>query len=299
MAFFKKKKKTLQQDLSGPAEQQGMVFLVHLLMEEKCILPDKDVMDNIMRKYLGNVECFSYDETMAGFAANEYTTCFEKEDSNVPAQLLITECTEIKKPIMDEISYSQTWDCPESDEILKSCRYHVVATDLLAAGLHYKDRAEMLVKYVEALVEMFPTCEAVVFETSKKMLPRETIINCDLPIESRFIYYAVNVRFFNIQDSDDMLVDSLGMSTLFMPDLQYHFHSMDPNFVVNHAYNVLSYLYDAENPLKSGDRIDGIKEGEMSMDVQWKVQYENALIQPVREVIDFNMGEYAAGTRQQ
>lgn len=297
MAFFKRKKKTLQQDLSGPAEQQGMVFLVHLLMEEKCILPDKDVMDSIMRKHLGNVECFSYDETMAGFAANEYTTYFEKEDSDIPAQLLITECAEIKKPIMDEISASQTWDCPESDEILKSCRYHVVATDLLASGLNYKDRAEMLVKYVEALVEMFPTCEAVVFETSKKMLPRETIINCDLPIESRFIYYAVNVRFFNIQDSDDMLVDSLGMSTLFMPDLQYHFHSMDPNFVVNHAYNVLSYLYDADNPLKSGDRIDGIKDGEMSMDVQWKVQYESALIQPVREVVDFNMGEYAAGTR--
>lgn len=117
MAFFKKKKKVLQQDLSDPIEQQRMVFLVHLLMEEKCVLPDKQVMDGIMRKHLGEVECFSYNKTMAAFAANEYTTYFEKEDSNIPAQLLITECIEMKKPIMDEINASQTWDCPNSNEI--------------------------------------------------------------------------------------------------------------------------------------------------------------------------------------
>ena len=36
----------------------------------------------------------------------------------------------------------------------------------------------------------------------------------------------------------------------------------------------------------------------MSSDIQWKVQYEDSLIQPVREVLDINMGEYASGTRQ-
>ena len=28
-----------------------------------------------------------------------------------------------------------------------------------------------------------------------------------------------------------MLIDTVGMSTLFLPDLQYHFHGMDPNWV--------------------------------------------------------------------
>ncbi len=37
-----------------------------------------------------------------------------------------------------------------------------------------------------------------------------------------------------------MMVDTLGMSVLSLPDLQYHFHGMDPNAVVNHAYNMLS-----------------------------------------------------------
>ncbi|WP_235900832.1 DUF4261 domain-containing protein [Inconstantimicrobium porci] len=34
------------------------------------------------------------------------------------------------------------------------------------------------------------------------------------------------------------------MSTLYLPDVQYHFHGVDPNWVVNHAYNLLSYIYD-------------------------------------------------------
>lgn len=289
--------KVFQQDLKDQANPQGTVFIIHLLFDEKCVLPDKETMQSIMDKHLGEAYCFAYDEKMAGFAPGKYKTHFEKENKDIPPQLMMTECLEINQPLMDEIAKSQLWDCPESDEILSSCKYQIFANDMLAAGLNYKDRAEMLVHYVEALMEMFPTCKAVLFETSKKMLTRDKIVNCNVPFESRFIYYAVNVRFFNIQGTDDMMVDTVGMSTLFMPDLQYHFHGMDPNAVVNHAYNVLSYIYDCDNPIKSGDHIDGIKDGKMSMDVQWNVQYEDSLIQPIREVLDINMGEYASGAR--
>lgn len=189
------------------------------------------------------------------------------------------------------------WDCPESDEILSECKYHVVATDMLAGGMEYKDRADMLMDYMEALVEMYPTCAAVLFQTSGKMFTRDKIINHQIPRERRFLYFAVNVRFFNIQGTDDMMVDSLGMSTLYLPDLQYHFHGMDPNWVVNHAYNMLSYIYDNDCPIKSGETIDGVESGELSRNVQWKCQYEDSLIQPSRPVLDVCMGELAAGKR--
>ena len=94
-----------------------------------------------------------------------------------------------------------------------------------------------------------------------------------------------------------MLIDSLGMSTLFLPDVQYHFHGLNPNDVVNHAYNVLSYIYDNDNPIEDGNTIAGITDGNMNSDIKWKVQYEDSLIQPIREVIDINMGEYASGNR--
>lgn len=297
---FKKKEKVLQQDTSQRDNQPGMAFMIHLLMDEMCEMPDKERMNEVMNRHLGETECFSYDENGAGFAAKKYTANFENGKKQAPPMLMIMGCVEIKKPIMDEVAESQLWDCPDGDEIMKSCKYQVIATDMLGAGLDYKDRAEMLVDYIEALVELFPTCRAVVFETSKKMFTREAIINCSVPKKSRFIYYAVNVRFFNIQGTDDSIVDSVGMSTLFLPDVQYHFHGVDPDAVVNHAYNVLTYIFDfdEENPLKAGDTVDGIADGQMSRDVQWKVQYEESLIQPIREVVDVNMGEFASGSRQ-
>lgn len=294
---FKKKEKVLQQDLNNKDEHQGMIFIVHLLMEEICDMPDKEHMQNVMNKHLGETDCFCHDGKVAGFAPKKYTTHFEKENKDIPPQLMIMECVRIEKPVMDEISASQLWDCEDGSDILENCKYQVIATDMLASGLYYKDRAEMLVGYIEALVELYPSCKAVVFETSKKMFTRDAILNCSVPKESRFIYYAVNVRFFNIQGTEDMLIDTIGMSTLFMPDLQYHFHGMNPDAVVNHAYNLLSYIYENDNPIKSNDHIDGIDGDVISPNVQWSLQYEEALIQPVREVIDINMGEYASGSR--
>ena len=61
--------------------------------------------------------------------------------------------------------------------------------------------------------------------------------------------------------------------------------------------NLLTYIFDNDNPIKPGDHVDGLKDGTMSRDVQWNVQYEKSLIQPVREVIDVNTGEFASGTR--
>ena len=85
---------------------------------------------------------------------------------------------------------------------------------------------------------------------------------------------------YNIQGTEDMLIDTVGMSTLFLPDLQYHFHDMDPNWVVNHACNVASYILANDNPIKNDETIDGIIDGEITQEIMWKCQYEEAMIQP-------------------
>lgn len=290
-----KEDKILQQNIDEKDNPPGAVFLMHLLMEEMCEMPDKEVMVECMRSHLGEVDCFCHDDKVVGFAPKQYVAHFEQGD--IPPQLMVMGCTECNQPILDGLDATQTWDCPDSQEILAKCKYQVVAVDMLAAAMDYKERAKMLVEYIEALMEIYPSCKAIVFGNSKKMFTRDAILNCNVPQKNKFIYYAVNVRFFNIQGTNDMLIDSVGMSTLFLPDVQYHFHGLNPNDVVNHAYNVLTYIFDENNPIESNDHIDGLKNRKMSKEVQWKVQYENALIQPVREVIDFNTGEYAAGGR--
>lgn len=286
----------LQQDLSENVHP-GAVFTIQLLMREKCSMPEKEEMTSIMNRHLGDAECFCHDEKGAGFAAKRYLAQFK--DAAAPPILMITGCVDFDAERIDELQRSQMWDCQaDRERILSECKFQVVATDMLAAALSPHDRAEMLMDYLEALVEMYPECEAVYFQNSGKMFTADQIRKHNIPREDRFIYFAVNVRLFNIQGSEDKLVDTLGMSTLFLPDLQYHFHGMNPDWVVNHAYNAAFYIFDKENPIENGNTIDGITtNGKMDAGIQWSCQYEEALIQPAREVIDICMNEYAAGKR--
>ena len=143
----------------------------------------------------------------------------------------------------------------------------------------------------------YPTCEAFYFQNCGKLFLAEDVRSHQIEGSDRFIRFGVNVRFFNIEGTEDMLIDTVGMSTLLLPDLQYHFHGMDPNWVVNHAYNVASYILEHDNPIQDGETIDGVADGQMCREIQWKCQYEDALIQPPRGVLDINMGKYASGGR--
>lgn len=303
MLFGKKKNEESKEEKSPVLEQDlseqinpGAVFVMNLLMKKPPEMPDKEHIINILQKHLGEIDCFAYDGKMAGAAVKKYTVEFK--DASLPPQIFITS-GRFDGDTIDEMYRSQMWDCQnDRDRILSECKFQIIATDMLAATLPPCDRADMLMDYMEALVELFPECEAVYFHNSGKMFPAEQIRRHDIPKNDRFIYFAVNARLFNIQGSNSMIVDTLGMSTLFLPDLQYHFHSMDPNQVVNHAYNVASYILENNNPIKNGDTIDSISDWEMNREIQWKCHYEEALVQPARQVIDVYMNEYAAGKRE-
>ena len=266
-------------------------------MVEHCDMPDREHMVEVFTKHLGTVDCFSYGADSAGFAPQNYKVHYEDNDAEIPPTLMITKCEKIDKPVLDDFDRSQVWNCPNVDDLLAECEYRVFATDMLASGLEPKQRADMLVKYVDALLKLYPACKAVVFGPSRKFLSRESIENYSDKAVTRFIDYAVNVRYFNIQGTEDMMVDSVGMSTLFLPDVQYHFHGMNPDDVVIHAYNMLYFILENDNIVGDGDTISGLENGELDSKVQWTLPYEDSLVQPVRAVLDVNMGEYASGTR--
>ena len=286
-----------KQDLTDTSVRPGGLFFVELLMPKQCDMPSRDTMVDVFTKHLGPVDCFSYGSESAGFAPQNYKVHYEDNDADISPTLMVMNCEKIDKPVLDDFERSQVWDCPNVDDLLDECQYRVFATDMLASGLEPKERADMLVKYVDALLELYPSCKAVVFGSSRKFLSRDTIENHPDKNVTRFIYYAVNVRYFSIQGTDDMMVDTLGMSTLFYPDVQYHFHGMNPDEIVNHACSVLYYIFEHDNPIDDGQTIAGLENGDMNPDIKWKVQYEDSLIQPVRTVIDINMGEYASGSR--
>ena len=292
-------KPLLEQDLSQK-EEFSAVFSMHLLFEEKCDMPEKEKIIEVLHRHLGDVECFSYaQDGISGFAAKDYNC--EIGGKTVCPVLNLCCCTDFApQEKLDIMITSQMWDCTDEQkkEIPEKCRYQVFVTDMFGSAVHYKQRAEMLMNYLDALVELYPGCKAVFFPTAGKIYPADRIRANDVPKKQRFLTYAVNRRFFNITGTeDDMIVDSLGMSILGLPDLQYHFHGFDVNEIICHAMNMLIYIFDNDNPIDNGDTIDSISGGVLTRDVMWKCQYEDSLIQPVRTVIDVNTGKYAAGNR--
>ena len=281
-------------DEKGP--RPGGPFLIQMLFREPAAMPDKEEMTAVMKKHIGAVECFCHDERTAGFAALDHIAEFK--DGKAPVQLMVMGCGRFQGEGFDAFLMSQMWDCQEDRErIFRECRYQAVATDMLTAALPALERANLNADFLEALAELYPACEAFYFQNCGKLFLAEDVRTHRIEGADRFIRFGVNARFFKIQGTEDMLVDTLGMGTLFLPDLQYHFRGMDPNWVVNHAYNMASYILGNDNPINDGETVDGVVDGGMSREVRWTCRYEDALIQPPRMVLDVCMGDYAAGNR--
>ena len=313
MGLFKKKKqpeRTPEPEKKSPLDEMdptirpGGVFMVQLLMKEKCDMPSIQRIAEVLERHIGKVEAAEPQEKTAKamngialFAAMDHIAKFS--DGQGPVQVSIMPCDTFHPDTIDEMKRSQMWDCLEDrDRILSECKYCVFANDMLTGALDPLERADFDMDYLEALLELFPSCEAVYSLNTGKLISADTVRNKEFTGLARFIHYIVNARFFNISGTSDSVVDTLGMSLLYIENMQYHFHGMDPNWVVGHAYTIASYVLATRRSVKDGDTVDGVADnGNLDQSIQWKCRFEDALIQPSRPVMDVHMGQYAAGGR--
>ena len=281
--------KVFKQDLSQEAKFSG-VYAISLLFREKCGKPSTDALLEKLKTKFGGVDLVS-DSALSAFALTEHLVTYN-EGQRVPSQLLITECAPVKKPFGDAIARTQFWNCQNGVELLDSCPWQVMIGDFMAAGLPALERADVLSDWLEIALELYPTCEAVFFQASGKLLTADKARENPYSGSLRLIWGGVNARLFNIEGAGDMVVDTLGLYALGLPDVQYHFRILDPNDVVHHANNTAIYQLENNVPIESGHTIEGIEPGS-----RWRCQYENSLIQPARVVLDVAAGEFAAGNR--
>lgn len=104
----------------------------------------------------------------------------------------------------------------------------------------------------------------------------------------------VNVRLFRVEDDEDVCVmDTLGLDALGFPDFQLHFRGLDPSEMAGHLRNLAAYALEHGKEIRSGHTISG-----PGGDGKWKLQLEDALVAPGRQVLDIDPGPpYAAGGR--
>jgi len=291
--------KVIEQDRN--VVDRSRMLIAQLLFEEKPETADPNALKAALERNVGAVDNISDKPDMPMFSVPKYKAVFKDAPQGVPVLADYLAPREFSAENIDEITRSQFWDFKDGAAKIDGFRWCVDVFAMMAAGLHYKEQAELFLAQVDAALRCYPSCGGIYVLHSGKLTTPEDFEECkQFDLSGRFIRLAVNARFFRINGTaDDMIVDTIGFCAFGGADVQVHFHGMDPNNVVRYVYNIASYQFDNEFPIKSGETVDSLDEnGNMQWEPQWKTQYEDSLIQPVRTVLDVNCGEFAAGNRQ-
>ncbi|MDR3162627.1 MAG: DUF4261 domain-containing protein [Helicobacteraceae bacterium] len=281
----------LRQDLSRKAGNGG-VYAINLLFKERADAPETVTLQSKVEAKFGEIDKVADNANIASFALLN-RACMIEEGKAIPPMIMLVGCDRLSKPLADGIARTQFWDVENGARLLDSLPFSAVLCDFMARGLEPLARAEILADWLDIALDLFPSCKAVYFQPSAKLLLAGQLR--DNPYRdrgaARFLYGGVNTRHFRVDGTGDSVVDTLGMFAFGLADIQYHFRDLNINDVVRHAYNTAIYQFENGEPIKDGNTVDGAA-GE-----KWLCRYEQALIQPSREVLDIAPAARAAGSR--
>ena len=282
------------------------IMMVQLLFKNKPKSPKTEELRSTFEKYIGDLGEIPYAETskestgdMFMFPLLKHKVILKDKPDGVPVIASFLSSDDGAGIEVDDMKRSQFWDVPNGNDIVDECKNTILLNTMLGAALPYREQAEIMLAQIDAAIDCYPECIGIyVHQSGKLITPDMFKEQRNAGLSERFINLFVNVRFFNLADTDEMIVDSLGFYVFGGADVQVHFKGLDPNHVVNYVYNIASYQFDNDFPIKSGETIDSLDEyGKMQMTPQWKVQYEDAIVPPLRTVLDVNCGKYAGGNR--
>lgn len=267
------------------------VYFADILFEDApCI--DVDKLCTAMQRYCGNVKMERHPD--GGFQFFHLDHPIQFDDGSALPQAVISAA---RGPVVqDQLSAAlgQSWDWPEAEEIVPRHRFSLIFCDLFASRLDYKLRLRLFKNSLRALLDVTSPL-AIHWRSSQQVVSPEAFRRSFSPEQFDEVYPAVNVRLFNITDSSNkaMLMDSLGLAALGIPDVQCHFAGIEANAMARQLYDCAYYLFEHGDIIQDGEVVDGIAPGQ-----HWRCQHEIAMLAPERVVLDLNPGApYAQGNR--
>jgi Domain of unknown function (DUF4261) len=197
-----------------------------------------------------------------------------------------------KKPNLDRLApaFTQSWAWPEARSVMEKCGHSLLVTDLMANTLPPVPRLILFHNAVQALLTLVK-CDAIHWAFSQQFLSPEQYIARRSANPPDMLAGALNFRLYRVKSrkKGEMVMDTLGLAALGLPDLQVHFRNLPPKDVARFLYRV---VYERDNIIQDGEIIEGMQGGE-----GWVCHLEEALVEPRRTVIDINPGKAFSGVR--
>lgn len=254
------------------------VYMVELLLDAPAKVDATKLLASL-RAQLGAVELLDEGGTSAHFAFPEHVVEYG-DGSRLPTQLIVTDVgAPTAQALADAVQ--QTWDWDDGSAASGRAGGAWLVTDFIAAGLPPRERLRLVMAGVAAALEQAgPRALALHWKPAQRLLdPTTFAANAAADPIGR----AVNVRLFNISDRapGEIVMDTLGLAALGIPDFQIHFLGLDPGRVAGFLYALARHVHQKGAVIGDGDTVPGPKPGE-----KWKVRLEQALMEPRRFVLD-------------
>jgi hypothetical protein len=233
------------------------------------------------------------DSSLLSFIHPDHPVRFR--EGELPAQTFVSPTDkpfEVTEAL--EAAAEQSWGFPGAREALARCRGVLMVTDLMSSTLEYRERLALFQNVLAGVLEVVPAL-AVHWQPSQKLVEPGRFLDAHREGGAALFFAgAVNVRLFNISNEPgDMLMDTMGLARLGLPDLQCHFRGLDPNQVARVLYDTSYYVFGQGDVIADGHTVAGA-----SPESRWLCRHESALVGPERMVLDLNPGQlFAAGNR--
>ncbi len=189
-------------------------------------------------------------------------------------------------------SLTQTWDWQEAEQVLSNVKAVVTITFSFTESHNRKDRLELVHNFVLKATNLYSP-------VAIHWLPSQRIVSPsrykeDLSQGGQLFSSAVNVRMFKVENSDERVMDTLGLTAFGLSDIQCNFTGLDPKRVGVYLYELADYVFQRGDIFQEGDTIDGLQAGE-----KWTIRKEQSYVNPSRRVIDILPGQNAPQTTQE
>lgn len=280
MGFFDRfKKKERVEETSERLENLPEMLNAKLLFFDKPILNPEKILEEL-KFYFDKVDNPQNDKALLYFFPDIKV---ELKDATISAQcsIFVPDDTNSKAEISNE-AFQQNWHWADANPTAEKCKYEILITDFMTRTLDYTTRLDLFMNFLVAVTKA--TNPQVVYSvSSQKLIDPSSLIRSWDGQEREILFAIMNVRLFNISNSDtkELLMDTVGLSLLGLPDFQLRFSDLDESEVARLLWNYAYYIFEQGDVIENGNTLLGLEPNS-----KWKCERQISLTTPERVVIN-------------
>ncbi|WP_293305398.1 DUF4261 domain-containing protein [Pedobacter sp. UBA5917] len=281
--LFKKKNTVVENDQvteNDPLENYPELLSAKLLFLNKPNLDRNQLLAEV-KKHFANID-HSFSESTLIFSFPDYP--IELADATIPAQCTIMIPDPDKSGVeLPDAAFQQNWHWAEANQVAKNCIYEILVTDFMSRTLPYKERLSLFIDFLVAVIRVTQP-NAVYSSSAQKILNPVNITGIWETDKIQTLHVICNVRLYNAsQDTNHkkLLMDTIGLHTIGLPDFQIRFSEADENEIANLLWTYAYYAYEFGDVIADGNTLEGLKAGS-----KWKCEKQFSLVAPERIVVN-------------